>query len=106
MARNAHKASPYSTQPRRGTYDAERWDVQRGIVLLSTQLEAERGALETWKARLARRLVHEKSHAEASQLPVLRQVTAACHARVLDLERRLLDTRHLLRVLRARQDAR
>src|SRR5437773_8425182 len=106
MARNIRKAGPYSTQPRRGTYDAERWDVQRSVVLLSTQLEAERGALETWQARLQRRQVYEKSHAEASQLPALRHVTAACHCRVRALEDRLADTRHLLRVLRARQDAR
>ena len=106
MARNIRKAGPYSTQPRRGTYDAETWNAQRDVVLITTQLEAERGALETWKARLAHRLVYEKSHAGQSQLRELRQACAACNCRVIELERRLLDIRHLLRILRARQDAR
>ncbi len=106
MARSSRQSGPYSTQPQRGTYDADRWDIQRSVVLLTTQLEAERGALETFQARLQLRLVYEKTYGGQTQLPLLRQECAAAHARVLDLEGRLLDARHLLRVLRARQDAR
>ncbi len=106
MPQRGRTHGPYSTQPRRGPYDAEVWDVQRDIVLLTAQLVAERGALETWQARLQRRLVYEKSHAGQSQVPALRQQCAATHVRVVELEQRLIDARHLLRVLLARQDAR
>jgi hypothetical protein len=106
MARHSRKASPaHITAPRRADV-AEVFDVQRDVVLLTTQLVSERGALETWQRRLQLREAWEKSHGGQSQLPALRQATAACHARVLDLERRLIDGRHLLRILRARQDAR
>ncbi len=106
MARNVRTHGPASlTAPRRADY-AEVWDVQRNVVILTTQLLNERDVLTTFQRRLQLRLVYEKSHAEASQLPALRQACAAAHARMADLERRLIDARHLLRILRARQDAR
>ncbi len=106
MARHVRKASPaHVAAPRRADY-AEVWDVQRTVVLITTQLDSERLALETFQRRLAQRTAYEQSHSVPTQLPGLRQATAAVHARVLELEQRLLDTRHLLRVLRARQDAR
>ena len=105
MARHVRKTAPaHIAAPRRADY-AEVWDVQRDVILLTTQLEAERGALETWQTRLQRLLEREKAHGGQSQLPALRQACAACNCRVLELEQRLIDTRHLLRVLRARQDA-
>jgi|SRR5438128_7092231 len=105
MARNVRTAGPYSPQPRRGRYDTATWDVQRSVVLLTTQLQNERDVLTTWQRRLALRVGWEKLHGGQSQLPALRQACAACNCRVLELEQRLIDTRHLLRVLRARQDA-
>ena|SRR2546428_6323790 len=104
MARHVRKASPaHTAAPRRADY-AELFDVQRDVVLLTTQLLNERDVLTTFQRRLQLRITHEKMHGGASQLPALRQACAAAHARVLDLEQRLIDTRHLLRVLRARQD--
>src|SRR2546422_7246597 len=104
MARNSRTASPaHTAAPRRADY-AEVWDVQRNVVLLTTQLLNERDVLTTWCRRLQLRETWEKSNAGQSQLRELRQATAAAHARVLDLEQRLLDARRLLRVLRARQD--
>ncbi len=105
MARPVRKAAPaHVAAPRRADY-AELFDVQRDVILLTTQIEAERGALSTWQRRLQLRTAYEKSNAGQSQLQVLRQACASCHARVLDLEGRLLDARRLLRILRARQDA-
>ncbi len=105
MVQRGRTAGPYSPQPRRGRYDTATWDAQRTVILITTQLETERGALATWCRRLELRITHEKINGGASQLPALRQECAACNCRVLELEQRLIDTRHLLRVLRARQDA-
>jgi len=106
MARHVRTHAPASlTAPRRADY-AEVWDVQRDVVLITQQLVSERGALSTWQRRLQLRTAYEQTHSGQSQLPALRQVTAACHARVRALEDRLADARHLLRILRARQDAR
>jgi len=76
------------------------WGAQREIALLRTQLDSERLALETFQRRLAQRTAYEQSHSVPTQLPGLRQATAAVHARVLDLERRLLAAQVQLRVLR------
>ena len=104
MARPVRKAAPaHVAAPRRADY-AELFDVQRDVILLTTQIEAERGALSTWCRRLSLRVSWEKVHGGQSELPQLRQATAACHARLLTLEKRLIDVRHLLRILRARQD--
>ncbi|SRR6266568_6194648 len=106
MARNVRTHAPASlTAPRRADY-AEVWDVQREVVLLTAQLLNERDVLTTWQRRLQLRITYEKTHDGQSQVPQLRQATAQCHARLLNLEQRLIDARHLLRVLLARQDAR
>jgi hypothetical protein len=105
MARPMRKVVPYAVQPRRADGTPEVWDVQRDIILLTTRLTAERDALTNWQRRIALRATWESRHAGATQLPLLRQETAATHARVLELERRLLDARRLLRILLARQDA-
>ena len=104
MARSSRPTGPYSAQPRRGHFHADRWDVQRDVVLLTTQLLSERGALTTWQRRLALRVTYEQSHDGQSQLPVLRQACAEVHARVLDLEHHLADAMRQLRILRARED--
>ncbi len=106
MAQRGRTAGPYSPQPRRGRYDSDTWDVQRTVILLTTQLQNERDILTTFQRRLQLRVGWEKVHVGASQLPALRQACAACNCRVIELEKRLIDARHLLRILRARQDAR
>jgi len=104
MARHVRTHGPaHIAAPRRADY-AETWDVQRTVVLLTTQLLNERDVLTTFQRRVSLRVTWEKSHSGTSELPVLRQACAAAHARVLELENRLIDARHLLRVLRARQD--
>ena len=105
MARHVRKASPaHSAAPRRADV-AEIFDVQRDVILITTQLLSARGELSTWVRRLQLRESWEKVHGGQSQLRELRQACAAAHARMADLECRLIDARHLLRILRARQDA-
>jgi hypothetical protein len=101
MARYARKPDRHSAPPRRKRHYREIWDLHREVALLTAQLASERSALETWLRRLELRTEYEKVYNGATHLPVLRQATAACNVRVLDLEQRLAEVQHELRVLRA-----
>lgn len=105
MVRHTKQTRSHSTRPlSKGMY-ADVWDVKRDIVLLTTRLASERAALETWQRRLTLASSGAQEGPGASQLAQLRQETAACHAMVLEIERRVADARHLLRQILARQDA-
>jgi hypothetical protein len=101
MAQYPNRPRAHSTTPRRRPHYREMWDAQREVALLTAQLASERSALETWQRRLELRTEYEKVYNGITHLPVLRQATAACNLRVIELERRLAEAQHELRVLRA-----
>jgi len=101
MAKRWRRPHVQSPPPRHEANRDALWVVQREVILLAAQLDAEKGALETWVRRLELRLDYEWTHGGTSQLPAIRQATAACHTRVLELGRRLADAKVRLRALRA-----
>jgi hypothetical protein len=105
MAQSWSRPRHRNTSAWRRKEPAEVSDTKRQIVLLTARLASEREALVTWELRLEQRRVYEQFHKCQSQVPQIRQECAATHARVLELERRLVDLRREARQLLARQDA-
>jgi hypothetical protein len=96
------KGAPRTSRPGWTTRSRDTFELQRASQLLTIRIANERQSLETWERRLRLRQTWEHDRADPTQLPALRQECAACHLRLLDLERLLAQAWAEMRALRRR----